>query len=55
VTRDRLMVDLDRQYPHYGFARHKGYGTAEHIESLKRHGPCPVHRRSFAPVRESLR
>ncbi len=50
VTRDRLMVELDRQYPQYGFARHKGYGTREHLEALRRHGPTPCHRRSFAPV-----
>lgn len=50
VTRDRLMVALDRAYPHYGFARHKGYGTAAHRASLDRHGPCPQHRRSFAPI-----
>ena len=47
VTRDRQMIELDRQYPEYGFARNKGYGTKEHIEALKRIGPCPVHRRSF--------
>ncbi|MFO1122666.1 MAG: ribonuclease HII [Hyphomicrobiales bacterium] len=50
VTRDRLMVALDRAYPHYGFARHKGYGTAAHRAALDRHGPCPQHRRSFAPI-----
>ena len=47
VTRDRYMVELDAQYPMYGFARNKGYGTAEHIAALKRFGPCPAHRRSF--------
>lgn len=47
VTRDRQMIELDRIYPGYGFARNKGYGTKEHIEALKRIGPCPVHRRSF--------
>jgi len=47
VTRDRQMIELDRLYPEYGFARNKGYGTKEHIEALKRIGPCPVHRRSF--------
>ena len=47
VTRDRQMIELDRQYPEYGFARNKGYGTREHIEALKRIGPCPIHRRSF--------
>ena len=47
VTRDRLMDDFDNIYPEYGFARNKGYGTAEHIEALKKYGPCPIHRRSF--------
>lgn len=47
VTRDRMMEEYDRQYPEYGFARHKGYGTAEHIAALKEYGPCPIHRRSF--------
>jgi ribonuclease HII len=50
VTRDRLMQTLDARYPEYGFARHKGYGTRQHLEALRRHGPSPVHRRSFAPV-----
>lgn len=47
VTRDRLMRELDAQYPQYGLARNKGYGTAEHIAALKAYGPCPAHRRSF--------
>ena len=47
VTRDRYMVELDAKYPMYGFARNKGYGTAEHIAALKQYGPCPEHRRSF--------
>jgi len=47
VTRDRYMIDLDAKYPEYGFARNKGYGTAEHIAALKKYGPCPEHRRSF--------
>ena len=47
VSRDRLMVELDRLYPEYQFAKHKGYGTALHRELLKKYGPCPVHRRSF--------
>ena len=47
VTRDRYMVELDAKYPMYGFARNKGYGTREHIEALKKYGPCPEHRRSF--------
>lgn len=50
VTRDRLMEALDGQYPGYGFARHKGYGTKEHLDALARLGPCPCHRRSFRPV-----
>ena len=50
VTRDRLMVELDARYPEYGFARHKGYGTKEHLEALRRLGPCSCHRRSFGPV-----
>ena len=50
VTRDEIMERLDRQYPLYGFSRHKGYGTAEHRNALLRHGPCPVHRRSFRGV-----
>ena len=51
VTRDRLMVEADRQWPHFGFARHKGYPTAEHMAAIAIHGPCPLHRRSFAPLR----
>ena len=47
VTRDRYMIQLDERYPMYGFARNKGYGTAEHIAALKQYGPCPAHRRSF--------
>lgn len=51
VTRDRFMVECDRLYPTYGFARHKGYGTPEHLAALSVHGPCPLHRRSFAPLK----
>ncbi len=47
VTRDRLMLRLDEEYPMYGFAKHKGYGTREHLENLLKYGPCPYHRRSF--------
>ena len=47
ITRDRQMIELDKKYPAYGFARNKGYGTAEHIAALKELGPCPEHRRSF--------
>lgn len=50
VVRDRIMCELDKRYPEYGFARHKGYGTAEHLAALEKHGPCPAHRRSFAPI-----
>ncbi|MBI2157554.1 MAG: ribonuclease HII [Candidatus Rokubacteria bacterium] len=50
VTRDRLMRELDARYPAYGFARHKGYATPEHLAALDRHGPCPIHRRSFSGV-----
>jgi ribonuclease HII len=50
VARDRLLVELDRLYPGYGLARHKGYGTAEHLAALLRLGPSPIHRRSYAPV-----
>lgn len=54
VTRDACMVELDSRYPGYGFARHKGYPTREHLEALHRLGPCPEHRRSFAPVRRVI-
>ena len=47
VTRDRIMREMDGIYPEYGFAGHKGYGTAAHVEALKTYGPCPIHRRSF--------
>ena len=50
TSRDALLTDLDRVHPGYGFARNKGYGTPEHLAALDRLGPCPVHRRSFAPV-----
>lgn len=53
VTRDRLLVECDGKYPGYGFAKHKGYGTADHIAALTRLGPCEIHRRSFSPVLES--
>jgi ribonuclease HII len=51
VCRDALMLDLDRRYPMYGFARHKGYPTPDHLAALEKHGPCKVHRMGFAPVR----
>ena len=47
VTRDRMMEEFDKSYPQYGFAKHKGYGTAAHIAALKQYGPCPIHRSSF--------
>ncbi len=52
--RDQLMLELDRKYPLYGFCRNKGYGTKEHLQALQKHGPCPEHRRSFAPVAQCL-
>lgn len=56
VTRDAMLVELDRVYPQYGFAQHKGYATPEHLAALDRHGPCAIHRKSFAPVAQpSLR
>ena len=54
VTRDRLMVDYAKTYPDYGFERHKGYPTALHLQCLREYGPCPIHRKSFAPVRDCL-
>jgi len=54
TTRDALMAEMDLRHPGYGFARHKGYPTAEHVAALKDLGACPIHRRSFAPVREVL-
>ncbi len=54
VTRDRIMVEYDKQYPEYGFARHKGYGTREHMVAIKNHGASPIHRNSFRPIRDLL-
>lgn len=54
VTRDRLMVAMAETHPGYGFERHMGYGTAAHLNALKQLGPCPTHRRSFAPIRNML-
>jgi len=51
VTRDRLMVEFDKLYPKYGFLKHKGYGTKEHLDKLKQYGPCPIHRLSFNRVK----
>jgi len=50
VTRDRIMAEADREYPQYGFGRHKGYATQEHLAALSVHGPCPLHRRTFNGV-----
>ena len=52
VTRDRLMLQLHQQFPQYNFAQHKGYGTPEHLAALGEFGPCPIHRKTFAPVRQ---
>jgi ribonuclease HII len=52
VVRDDVMIELDTKYPQYGFAQHKGYTSVEHLEALRRHGPCTAHRRSFKPVRD---
>ena len=54
VARDKYMETVDKLYPQYGFAAHKGYGTATHLEALRKYGPCPQHRRSFGPVRAVL-
>ena len=54
VARDQEMIEMDRRYPEYGFARHKGYGTHAHRDALLRFGPSPIHRASFAPVRSAL-
>lgn len=50
VTRDRLLIEYDTRWPEYGFAGHKGYGAATHLAALDKHGPCPIHRRTFGPV-----
>ena len=54
VTRDRIMYEYDKQYPEYGFARHKGYPTKRHMEALEKYGVLPIHRRSYRPVFEAL-
>lgn len=54
VTRDNMVKEMDDRYPGYGFAVHKGYGTRAHLECLRRRGPCPLHRRSFGPVKELI-
>jgi ribonuclease HII len=53
-TRDAIMVSYDEKWPQYGFAKHKGYATEEHIQTLQKYGPCPIHRRSFFPVKERI-
>lgn len=53
VTRDTIMEEYHKEYPQYGFDRHKGYGTKQHIETLKQHGPCDIHRKSFAPISQN--
>jgi ribonuclease HII len=54
VARDQLMIEYDIQYPQYAFAKHKGYGTAIHMAALREHGPCEIHRQSFAPIQQAL-
>jgi len=54
VSRDRLMLAYAEKYPEYGFERHKGYGTKLHLEALRKYGPCPIHRKTFAPVAELI-
>ena len=53
VERDRMMREFDRKYPEYGFSKHKGYPTPDHLAKLREHGPCQIHRRSFSPVAQS--
>ena len=55
VTRDRIMDEMDKKYPQYGFINHKGYGTKEHLEALKKYGPCPIHRKTFKPISTFLK
>ncbi len=52
VTRDRLMLEFHAQFPEYGFAKHKGYGTAKHLAAIAKHGGCPIHRMTFAPLKQ---
>ena len=54
VTRDRIMVEMEALYPGYGFAKHKGYATGLHLERLRAHGPCPIHRKTFLPVAQQI-
>jgi len=53
VSRDWLMTEIDKKYPNYGFIKHKGYGTKAHLAKIKEHGPCPIHRFSFAPLKKN--
>jgi len=55
VTRDRMMMQMHEKYPQYGFDKHKGYGTKLHMDALVKHGPCKIHRKSFAPVKKALK
>ena len=52
TTRDQMMIDFHEKYPEYGFIRHKGYGTAEHLNAIAHHGPCSIHRKTFAPIKD---
>jgi ribonuclease HII len=54
VLRDRMMIEYDKQWPEFGFANHKGYGTKEHIRALEQYGPCPIHRMSFEPLKPKV-
>jgi ribonuclease HII len=54
VTRDRLMLGFHAQFPEYGFAEHKGYGTAKHLAAIEKHGACPIHRKTFAPLKTTV-
>ena len=54
VTRDRIMIDMNKHYPNYGFDKHKGYGTKYHMSCLNTYGPSPIHRYSFMPVRKAV-
>ena len=54
VTRDRMMVEWDLKWPHYGFQKHKGYGTADHLAAIRKYGPCPIHRKTFEPIKTLL-
>jgi len=55
VERDRIMLKLDEEFPHYGFAKHKGYGTAQHMKAIAEYGPCPMHRQSFEPIKSWIK